>query len=260
MIKALRIQMLGIRLAFARRMAYRTDFFVSAAINMVGNMVIPWITYLIYHSGVALPGWSLYEVLLIQGVFMIAKGIAFSLFLGVLWDTTLSVREGTFDIVLLKPHPALNIIMANTFNCDYLGIFFGGIIISGFALSRLPPIMPAGYAGFFLLFIFSILVLLSFVLVMTAVVFKWVGNTRMNEIFSAMTLFGQYPSTIFPKTLANFLTWIIPISMIAFVPTSALLGKPADYILPSMLASVVFFLLSLMFWNRMIRKYTSAGG
>jgi ABC-2 type transport system permease protein len=258
--KALKIQLLGIRLAFASRMAYRADFFISSAIMLAGDMIIPLITFLIYSSGVSFPGWSLYEVLLIQGVFMVSRGIAFSLFFGLVWDTLSTVREGTFDLVLLKPHPAMHIAIARSFDCDSLGTLFGGIVISGIALTNLPPVSPAGWVAFFLLLFLSLMVLLSFAVIMAATVFKWVGNTRVNEIFESLTLFGQYPVSIFSKSFAGLLTWILPISMIAYIPASTLLGRPVSNLVPAIVASVIFFILGLAFWHLMKKSYTSAGG
>jgi len=260
MIKALKIQMLGIRMAFASRMAYRIDFFISTAITLAGDSIIPLVTLLIYNSGVSLPGWSMYEVLLIQGIFMVSKGIVFSFFFGIVWNTLESVKDGTFDLVLLKPHPAMHLIMANAFYCDNLGILLGGITLSGIALGNLGTVSLLHFAVFALLLVLSILVLLSLALIMAATEFKWVGNSRVDEIFDIITMFGQYPTTIFSRTFTNLLTWIIPVSMIAFMPTSALLGRSINSLLPATLATAVLFTLSMFFWHVMKKIYTSAGG
>ena len=50
----------------------------------------------------------MYEVLLIQSVFLISKAIAFPLLWGVVWNTMEREREGAFDLILLKPPPPAN--------------------------------------------------------------------------------------------------------------------------------------------------------
>lgn len=260
MIKALRIHQQGIKLAFAGRMAYRADFIISSSIMLAGDLIIPLATYLVYRSGASFPGWSLYEVLLIQGIFMFSKGISFSLFYGIIWSTLSSVREGTFDLVLLKPHPALHITMSTSFNCDELGKLLGGATLTGISLAHLPSASPARYAFFILLLLMSIMVLLSFAVIMSAMVFKWVGNSRVYEIFDSVTMFGQYPVTIFSRSFASLLTWLIPVSMIAFIPASVLLGKPYIGIIHAVMTSLIFLILSLALWHAMKNKYTSAGG
>ena len=260
MIKGLRVQLEGIKVAFSGRMAYRADFFISSAIMLAGDLMIPLATFLIYRSGASFPGWNLYEVLLIQGVFMLSRGVAFSLFFGVVWNTLSSVREGTFDLILLKPHPALHTSMAVSFSCDNLGIVLGGLVLISAALFHLSPVSPVNAVLFILLLLISLLVLLSFAVIMAATVFKWVGNSRVYEIFDSMTLFGQYPATIFSKSFAGLLTWLIPISMIAFIPSSVLLGKPVKAVAVSVAVSVLLFISSILLWSRMIKKYTSAGG
>ena len=258
--KALKIHILGIKLAFAARMAYRADFFISTIIIFAGDLIIPIATFLIYRSGASFPGWNLYEVLMIQGIFMFARGIASSLFFGIVWNTLLAVREGTYDLIRLKPHPTLHIGMAVSFDCENLGIVFGGIVLCIIAFLNLPAISLMSLAAFLGMLILSIIVLVSFALIMSALVFKWVGNTRVYEIFESVVVFGQYPQTIFSKVFANLLAWIIPISMIASIPAAVLLGKPVVGVLPAILVSILFFLLSIFFWHFMEKKYTSAGG
>jgi ABC-2 type transport system permease protein len=95
---------------------------------------------------------------------------------------------------------------------------------------------------------------------MSATVFKWVGNSRIYEIFDSITAFGNYPRTIFSKTFQTIISYVIPVSVIAFYPASALLGKDISGILPILLVCMVFFILSLGVWKLMLSKYTSAGG
>ncbi len=260
MMKMLKIQIVGIKAAFAGRMAYRADFVISSLITLAGDMVIPLVTYLIYSNGVSFPGWNLYEVLLFQGIFILSRGIAFSFFFGAVWSTLSSVREGTFDLLLLKPHPTLNVVMAASFGCDNLGMILGGLALSGYALAKLPPSGIAAYAAFGALFVLSLMVLFSFAVIMSSLVFKWVGNSRVYEIFDSITLFGQYPATIFSKAVADLFTWMAPVFMISFIPASVLLVKPAGGLIPAVAATFALTALSLLLWHFMKKQYTSAGG
>src|SRR5690242_8307395 len=67
------------RAKLAALMAYRSHFFLSVILLIAGDLLVPMITLLVYRSGASFPGWSLHEALLIQGVFGLAKGIAFPL-------------------------------------------------------------------------------------------------------------------------------------------------------------------------------------
>lgn len=251
---------MGIKMIYASRMAYRIDFVISSTIMLLAEIIIPFITLLIYRSGAAFPGWSLYELLLIQGVFMMSRGLSFAFFYGVVWSTLSAIREGTFDVLLLKPHSPLHLSIATSFSCDDFGVFVGGAVLSGVAIANLPRFGLLNWVGFLLLLFMAVLILASFAIIMSATVFKWVGNSRVYEIVDSMLLFGQYPLTIFSRPVAGLITWVLPIAMVAFIPASVLLGRPPAHWMFSILASLLLFVFSVLLWRGMQRHYMSAGG
>lgn len=260
MTTALRIHLEGIRIALANRMAYRGDFFITVTILFVSEFIGPLVIYLVYSTGSSFPGWNLYEVLLIQSIFLIARGVAFPLFFGMVWKTLRSVREGTFDLLLIKPQPVLYLSIATAFDVDGLGKLLGGVILLAVSLSHLPSPSWLEWLQFAALLILSILILFSGMLLMAASVIRWVGNSRVYEVFDCVTAFGQYPRSIFSQSFQTVLSFVVPIAMLGFFPASVLLGKPAAGVGWASLVCIAFFLFCLLFWNRMLRYYTSAGG
>ncbi|MFP4662170.1 MAG: ABC transporter permease [Halanaerobiales bacterium] len=261
MIHSLRIFFTGIKVALASRMAYRGDFIIRLIVMLIGDLLFPMITLLIYRAGASFPGWTLYEALLIQGVFMIAKGVSFPFFYGMVYNILDKVREGTFDLMLIKPCSILFFSVVSSFNIEYIGSLFGGTALLIYALMNIQiDISWISWLNFAILFGFSILVLLSFTLIMSGSLFKWVGNSRVYEIFSSISTFGLYPNTIYSKAFQDLISYIIPISMIAFYPAAALLNRIGINVIYSIIACLVFFILSRLFWYMMLKKYTSAGG
>ena len=113
---------------------------------------------------------------------------------------------------------------------------------------------------FALILIFSVMTMFSFAVMMAATVFKWVGNSRIFEIFESVMMFGNYPKSIFSQAFQTIISYIIPVSIIAFYPTSALIGKGIPGLFPILGICVLFLIVGLMFWRLMLSKYTSAGG
>lgn len=260
MISGFRMHLEAVKTVLAERMAYRGDFLISATIMLIAEFIVPLVTFLIYRTGASFPGWSLYEALLIQGVFLLAKGIAFPVFFGMVWNTLLQVREGTFDLLLIKPRSILHLVIATGFDAEDLGKFFGGIFIFVLALTHLPVPGLSQWVQFLMLFVLSLSVLFSFGLILSGIVFIWVGCSRVYEIFESVTAFGLYPRTIFTKGWIQGITLIIPIAMIGFFPATVLLGKPAEWLGIAVLSTGVFLGASLKFWYWMLRQYSSAGG
>lgn len=244
----------------AERMAYRADFIISILMMLLGDLLLPLVTLLLYSSGASFPGWTLQEAILIQGIFTLAKGIAFPFFFGIVSTTLYHVREGSYDIFLLKPRSVLFVTMVSSFDIDDFGRLISGGLLTGWALSAMG--IPGGmeWLQFAVLFLCSMLVLFAFSLFLSGMLFKWVGSSRVYEIFDSVSLFGMYPGTIFSNTFQNVLTYVIPITMIGFLPAAALLGRPVD---GSWIGGGVCFLFAgaaLSFWHYMLRNYTSAGG
>jgi ABC-2 type transport system permease protein len=221
---------------------------------------VPVVTLLIYGNGLAFPGWGLYEVLLIHGIFLMSKGITFPLFIGMWTNVLYRVREGTFDLLLIRPCSPMFITMVTNFSIDEIGTLPAGILLSSIALSRIPSPGFLNWIEFVSLFAISLLVLFSLTVIMSATVFKWVGNSRLGKLLGAIYDFGIYPATIFSKGFQVLISWAIPVSMIAFFPASLLLGKQVPGLFISIGASLVFLVFSLLFWKLMLRQYESAGG
>ncbi|NLX77032.1 MAG: multidrug ABC transporter permease [Clostridiaceae bacterium] len=250
----------GVKTALASRMAYRGDFIMSMLIMMIVEFGGPVITLIIYNNGASFPGWNQYEVLLLQGIFLLSRGIAFPFFMGIVWNTIGRVREGTFDLLLIKPRSILLMTVVTGFDSEDLGKLIGGILVFRYALKNLPVQPASHWVSFLILFVFSLILMFAFALFMAGLGIVWVGNYRIYDIFMSVIDFGLYPKSIFTKTFQSILTYIIPVSLLASYPASALLGDLDQSVFMALLSSVVFLLLGFMFYFKMVRNYTSAGG
>lgn len=257
---ALGVYIHGIKTALASRMAYRGDFIMSMFIMMVVEFYGPVITLIIYNNNASFPGWNLNEVLLLQGIFLLSRGICFPFFMGIVWNTIGRVQEGTFDLLLIKPRSILLMSVATAFDSEDLGKLIGGILVFRAALKRLPAQPLSHWISFFILFLFSVFLMFAFALFMAGLGIVWVGNYRIYDIFLNVMDFGLYPKSIFSKSFQSILTYIIPISLLASYPASALLGKVDGNVVFALLSSVVFFVAGLWFYFKTVKNYTSAGG
>lgn len=260
MIQGIRIYLHGAKVAIASRMAYRADMFISMLIMLMVEMVVPLITILIYNNGAAIPGWSVYEVLLLQGVFMLARGIAFPFFFGIVWNVIRRVQEGTFDLILIKPRSELFIAIVTGFDTEDLGKLVGGATLFSLAVSQLPPPSTMQWLQFIALFLVSILAMFGIGVIMAGIGVVWIGNFRVYEVFVSVTNFANYPASIFSKSIQTVILSILPISILGFIPASALLGRPDAGTLTAIITGIGTVVVSLLFWKAMMRKYTSAGG
>jgi ABC-2 type transport system permease protein len=244
----------------ASRLAYRVDFIISALIMLVFELIIPFATFLIYRSGGGFPGWTFPEVFLVQAIFLLAKGLVNPFFAGIVWNTLFRVREGTYDLILIKPRSVLFMTLITSIDVEDLGKLAGGIGVLVIALTINAPVVPQNWIAFVLLFACSVSVFVSMAFFMAGSCFKWVGNSRVYEIFDALCAFAMYPTSIFSKGVQVLITAVIPLAVMAFFPASVLLGKSLEGLAIALPSCLVLLAAGAFFWSRMLRGYTSAGG
>ena len=249
-----------VKTALAQVAAYRLDFILSMIITFFGNVMFPLVTILIYSAGAGFPGWSFYEVLLIQSIFTISNGLASVMLGGVLWTTMQHIREGSFEIVLLRPIDPLFFLIASNFETESLGQLLGGGVMLGIAVAHTGAASAVAVLQCAVLFAAGFAVMTGIFLVMAAASFKWVGNSRLPEIFDSVKTFGKYPVTIFPKIVTGIVTFIIPVAMAGFFPAQALLGRLEPLAMIAVLPCVLFMLFGIWLYRHMIRLYEGVGG
>lgn len=166
-----------VKVAFASASTYRLNFLLNCTIMLLGDIIFPLITVLIYGSGAGFKGWTVYEVLLIQSIFTMSTAIADMTFHGVMWVTMDMVRNGNMEMVLILPIDTMFILMARTFSFEGIGLFIGGLTIFMVALFNISAPSILMWLQFIALFIIGVLVMLGIALIMAAISFKWIGNS-----------------------------------------------------------------------------------
>jgi len=250
-----------LRIAARQATTYRASFLLSSLIALVGNLAFPLVTVLIYGSGAGFPGWTADEVLLIQGVFTLSAGLS-GLVLGAVVQVTIDrVRQGTLEVVLLKPVRPLPFIALTGVQPESAGVALGGAVLVACAASRSVQTISVGAALSFVgLFLAGLCVMAGVVLVMAATSFRWVGNSRLPEIADSVQMFGRYPMAIFPGALQGVVTFVVPVAMVGFVPASALLGRSVAGAWPAAATCVAFLAFGVWLYDRQIRHYQGVGG
>lgn len=260
MISGIKAALLGLKLAFAENMAYRSSFFISMAIMFVSEFFFPVVTLVIYNTGASFPGWTLYELLMVQGTFILAKGIAFPLFIGLFFHVMWLVRSGNLDIFLLRPRPLLFSLIITSFNIHDMSKFLSGIVIILFAAAHLPAFGILRWVWFLLLLFLSVALIFSFIVLMVVYTMRFIGSDKVLGLIDPITQYGLYPRDIYNKPVKIIVTNIIPVAMIGFFPASILLGKNSDGFFIAVIATLLFMAASIILWVRSSKKYTSAGG
>ncbi len=247
-------------------MAYRASF----AMTTLGNFVATFLDFvaimLMFSRVDALGGYALPEVAFLYGLSATSFGLA-DLVIGSMERLGRRVRDGTLDMLLVRPAPVLAQLAADRFALRRLGRVTQGALVLGWSLTRvdidwtadrllLMPVMLAGGCGIFC------------AVFVAGAAFQFLAQDA-SEVQNAFTYGGttllQYPPTVFAKELVRGVTFVLPLAFVNWLPAAHVLGRPYPLGLPewtafaSPLVAAACCALAGLAWRAGLRSYRGTG-
>jgi ABC-2 type transport system permease protein len=251
----------GIRRELQFRLNFVVWVFVGIAFQLTGFFFL-WALLARFRS---IAGWTLEEIAFLYGLRLLAHALVVFLFGGTQLMEFL-IREGNFDRYLVRPVPAL-VLVLSWFRPSSIGDLAGGVVLFVVA-SRVAPIdlSPLAVAYLVLAVLGAILIEGGIRLAIAALAFRflrtWGVLWFMDNLFNN---FGNLPLRIFGGLVEFVLTFVVPVAFVAYVPASVVLGRTSELaILPGLayvapLVGVVVFGLAYLLWRHELPQYQSSG-
>jgi ABC-2 type transport system permease protein len=233
----------------------------TAAITLVDLVAI----VVIFQNVPALDGWSLEEVALLYAVATISFAFT-DLVIGHLDLFPQMIRDGTFDLLLVRPLPSLLQVVASDFSLRRLGKVLQGVAVLVYALLHVDVDWTLPRVALLPVALVSGAVIYAAVWISLATIAFWIVDAI--ELVNAFTYGGsflsQYPISIFGRWLRGLVLFVLPLAFVAYFPVRVLLGKdgigPAQLGYASPLVAAAGSLVAYAVWERAVRRYRSAGG
>ena len=264
---SLRLYWRYVGVAIRCQMQYRASFvlftighFLSSGIEIISI----WALFARFKS---LGGWQLPEVAFFYGMINIAFALAEGIGRG--FDTFSNlVKSGDFDRLLLRPRGITLQVSAPEVQFLRTGRLVQGLIVIGWAASRLHVAWSAARVGLALFAIVGGACLFCGLFVLQATMSFWSTETLelMNTVTYGGTETGQYPISIYKPWFRRFFTFVVPLACVTYFPALGILGRsdthlgsPAwfHWIAPSI--GVAFLAASFRVWCFGVRHYCSTG-
>jgi len=244
--------------AIAAELEYRINFLVSS-LTSLGNLVGSIFTlFLFYRTGYTFAGWKWEEALVVLGIFTILQGFSSTFLVPNLNKIVDHVQQGTLDFVLLKPISSQFWLSTRTVSPWGLPDVIFGLIVLGYAGSRLN--LPVGnYWWGIIPLAFGLVSLYSLWFVLGAMSIWFVKIYNVTEVLRGLLEAGRYPMVAYPGGYRVFFTFVVPVAFLTTVPAETLLGRgEVGWVLGAGILAVVLLLFSIGFWRFALRFYTSA--
>jgi ABC-2 type transport system permease protein len=248
------------RASLMRQMAYRPHFFL-----MVSGKVIRMVLLLFFFQAVflridRLGRWTFDQVLLLFATFHLVDYL-----ISITFQRNLSYRlpeliqSGNLDSRLGLPVDPL--FMASLENVDLmdfisfipcLGLLVYALHRLGFAFSWLQALL------YCLLIVNAVVFLFAVVLIIATISFWTTRSAGLARVFDDLTRVGRYPLDIFEGFWKFFFIYVLPLALIAQLPSQALLGALSPgFLLYAVAASSLLAVIAVRFWKAGLNNYSS---
>jgi ABC-2 type transport system permease protein len=253
-------------IAIRASMAYRTSF----AMLTLSQFVVTFIDFaaiLVMFSHVSsLGGFGLAQIALLYGVSSLGIGVA-DLLVGNCERLGRKVRDGSFDVMLVRPAPALVQVATDAFSLRRLGRIGQGLVVLVWSLGSLHVAWTFEKAAMLAVSVGCGVLIFSAVFVLGGAFQFWAHDSA--EVANAFTYGGNYltsyPLTIYPSEVVKAITFIVPLAFVNWYPVLFVLGRDVPGDLPDGLrfagpvAALVMCTLAMAVWGSGMRRYQSTG-
>jgi len=211
-------------------------------------------------AGGSINGWNETQLFALTAINGLAHQFFICFFISPIFNMPEYIWNGRLDYVLQKPLPPFFSLIATSevivSNIPNLIVNVGLVIF--FLNKAAPSLGAATVLGFILLFIAGIAVRLSLGLFCMVPAFFSERLLEGETGFWSLSSIARYPMNIYPKMIERILLYVVPLGMMAAVPSSLLFEKmPTNVAVGTFIASVVFTYLAFRFFHFGVRHYKS---
>ena len=244
-----------------REMQFKANFLLWILVELLWFALQLAFVAVIYSHTDSIGTWSKWEVVLLMGTSHMVQQLFSAFFLTNIVQVSEYIRTGKLDFMLLLP--------VNTrFLVSFRQVDLGGFVNAGSAAAvvlyaahqlQISP-SPAQIVGFLLLLCAGVLVHNSLMTALTCTSF-WTVRAQ-GIVWGYYNLFNiaRLPDSVFRGAFRVVFTFVLPMLLVANVPTKLLIEKlssPWEMLLLVVVGGVCFAFSELL-WRFSLRHYTSA--
>jgi ABC-2 type transport system permease protein len=249
-----------LRIGIMNEMQYRVNFWVQLMQSLISLGTGLVVLLLVYSYTDTLNGWVRYELLVVLGVYTLMGGFIRAFVEPNMGRLMEDVQQGTLDYTLTKPEDSQVLISVREFRVWQLVDVILGIIILGYALVQLQPVLGLWQALIFVVtMVMGGLMIYSVWLMITTGSFWFIRMGNLIEVFQSLYDAGRWPVGVYPEWLRTSLTFVVPVAFAVTVPAEVLTGRLTGLTLLGALGLTVLLMsLARWVWKFGLRNYTGA--
>lgn len=258
--RILRVPAALLRISLATAMQYRSDFIFEGLTGVVRTGATVAALLLVYLHRQEVAGWTLPEALLVMAFFLVMSSVVQAFFEPNLGAVVEQIRQGTLDLLLMKPADAQLLVSASRMAPARLWDALAGIGLGAWCLWHLPT-RPGADDVLVALALFACGMVAMYGLWILAICtsFKFVRVDNLRFLLMSVSDAGRWPLAIFSGWVRVLLVIVVPVGVVTSFPAMALRGAwTVHLVLAAAGAALLFAVGSRLAWKRSLASYTSA--
>lgn len=260
MLRMIRLLVLFLRVSIQNEAAYRFDFFFRLVVSLLhlgGELFGLWT---IFSNTRSIGGWTVFEVVVLLGVFRIMSGVIGMVIAPNMRNTMGSIRDGTLDFVLLRPVNAQFLSSLRTIVIwRGIDVALGGALVAVGCWNLSGGVSAASIARFVLTLAIGATIIYSIWLILATSAFWFTRLANVEMVFWNVFEAGRYPVDIYQPWLRWGLTFIIPLAFITTFPAATITGRAASSgLLTGLIAAPLALAGATLLWRTGLRRYSGA--
>jgi len=257
----LRLLLIFFKFGLMRQMAYRPHFFLMITGKVIRMVLLLFFFQAVFLKVDRLGEWSYDHILLLFATFHIVDYLMSITFQrNLAYGLPRRILTGELDTRMVLPVNLL--FMASLEEVDLMDFFsfIPAVAFFVYVLDRLGFAFTSGQAlAYCLLMANAVVFLFAVVLIVSAISFWTVQSYGLSRIFDNLMKIGRYPLDIFEGFWKIFFVYLLPLVLIAQVPSQALLATlTPGFAAFGFCVTLGFLLAALSLWKRGLRNYHSA--
>jgi ABC-2 type transport system permease protein len=247
-------------------MQYRASFVLDVISRFLINGLELAAIFILFHQFNSLGDWTVGEIAFLYG--LVTVSFAFHEVVAQSFeDFSLTIRQGEFDRILLRPVTPIVQVLASDFQLKRIGRAMTGILALALALPRVHVSWTVGKVLYLpVVILCGVLLFAAIDLIGGTLCFWTIERTEVMNIFTYGGVFmSSYPISIYQAWIRRTFTFLIPIAFVAYYPGLYFLGRTDPLGMPRFVsfltpvAALAFSAVALWFWNWGVRHYQSTG-
>lgn len=244
-----------------RTIIYPGSFWVTALTIPLYWLIQIGFLETIYSQTSNFVGYTKYEAYVLFGTFSVVQALGHMLLHPRLIELKSLVGGGSqesFDSSLVKPVDTQVLTTIGRFNFGNIGPLGIGIFVVLFGLSQVPHSIGILDIASYLFFICLGLAFFYLSLLSISTLLFWFPELQVVEaLWEEFLSLGQYPTGLYRGSANVVLNIVVPITLMAAIPVEFLFGKISPYAIFMYTGIIIsLFVLTRLFWNLAIRKYS----